>query len=416
MQLTTKIIEVEQLQKGEYKLKLKLIEAVCDTIKLHRSLKNREITLIREFSDAAPEPEKGELVILDKVETRRVLEEFVPTVEYPAAELGKAVSKTADFNSDCYDELYMSNAIMEAMISPKRGALIQHLASVGENGLVENEVIQGVMARHACGMQFDSVGKGFGISEANFKISKSYREDQRDDRISIPLRAKVSGLKTVIEVSLFGDQPAISYNLRIKNSGKKAKAKKVAPIFRMRFRSTGYSNSDMICLQPDGVEKRFVKHIQIPVWEWCHEWYMYIGDVRTEDSGFLVIQRQDTGESLLVSFQPGQVKQVWQNSGAYLPEVLILARPKQIAKNKTFDFDISLCPIQNFRIANGYFAGYIEKNEGYHAISAGPRPRNFVIDGKEVTSNRIGPTLYHIKLDKKPREISLTGDFEALKI
>ncbi len=416
MQLAGKITYVEKRGKASFELKLKLTESICDTAKLHRSLKNKEVCLVREFSTAAPAPSVGELVVLDETESREILDSLMPAVEVHEPKSGKAISQTADFNLDGYDELFLSNDIMSSMISPKRGGIIQHLGAKGFNGLIEDTVLQGVMAKLACGMGFDSTKKDFDISNAKFKIAGSYCGAKLEDEIEVPLRAKLGGMKTTVNIAISSQSPALSYNLHIANKVKKAKPKKVSPTFHIRLKQMDNRNSRLVCIQPDGEKRRFVKRVQIPVWCWHEHWYMYIGDIQAGNSGFIVLKREDTGEALLLSFQPGQVSRIWHNSGSYMPEIIIFARQKTLAKNKSTDFDISLCPINRIRVEDGYLLAYIEDRNGFHAISAGPRARNFIIDDEEITADKIGPTIYHRKLDTKPGALSLTGGFPVLEV
>jgi hypothetical protein len=416
MRLTTKITGVKKLENSEYELELQIVDSVNDSASLHSSLKKAETTTRRIFSEFAPKPRVGEIIVLDFAETSRTLEKLQPSAEFPVAEHGEVVSLVADFNSDGYNELFLGNRCVDAVISPIRGGTIRYLAALGREGLVDETVIHGINVKAWSGFGFGASKPGFDIAKAKFVLSKSDTAEKHSNAFVIPITAKVNGLKTTISSSMKNECPVLSSSLRIENNGKKAKQKKLAPTFQLRFRPVGGTNSALVCVDPNGKPHRFNRYPHLAVWEWEHRWHHYTGDIPAGESGFIAVHREDTGEILLISFMPGKVNRVWFDKESQLAELKIFSKPNVLGKDKKFEFEIALCPLDGMKIENGFLIGYLESEGFYQIISAGPRARNIVIDGQEISPEKVGPTLFHTRIEHKPTQIALTGGFPPLTV
>ncbi len=414
MQLATEITKVDRLENNTYELKLRVVDSVNDSAKIHKRVSKLEASIRRNFADFVPPPKVGELIVLDADESRRVLSELIPAKSLPRSKAGECVAEVSDFNSDGHVEIFMTNGNIEAMISPARGGVIRKLATSKGRGFADDSIVHGINTKVLSGFGFGSAKSGFDVAKTAFIISG--KEEIRQQAIRVPIRAKVNGLKTEIDFAISSDSPVVSCALRVENTGKKAKQKKIAPAFQMRMARIGETNSDLLCIDPTGKARRYNRYREIAVWEWEHGWQHYSGDITTGNSGFAAFHREDTGEKLLVSFPPGMVKRVWMNQESQMPELIIFAKPLNLGKGKEYDFEVALCPLDDMYVSDGYLIGYIEADGVYDIVSAGPRARNLIIDGAEITPKKIGPNLYHYRNSEKPKNIGLTGDMPPLII
>lgn len=414
MQLATEITKVDRLENITFELKLRVVDSVNDSAKINKKITKMEASIRRDFSEFVPPPTIGELIVLDADESRRVLSELIPSKSLPEPKGGECVSGISDFNSDGHDEVFLTNGNIEAMISPARGGVIRKLATSKGLGFADDSVVHGINTKVVSGFGFGSAKSGFDVAKTAFKTSGE--DEIHGQALRVPIRAKVNGLKTEIDFAMTADFPVVSCALRVENSGTKAKQKKLSPAFQMRMTRIGETNSDLLCIDPNGKARRYNRYRQIAVWEWEHGWQHYSGDISTGNTGFVAFNREDTGEKLLVSFLPGMVKRVWMNQESQMPELIIFAKPLNLGKGKQFEFEVSLCPLDDMIVAEGYMIGYIEANGVYDIISAGPRARNLIIDSAEVTPKKIGHNLYHYRIGEKPKSISITGDIPPLII
>jgi len=415
MQLAAKIINAKKISNNRFELNLRIEDTVEDTTKISRSVKNREISIVRDFSSEAPEPSTGQLIVLDVAETAKARAAIMSVTEEPLPKKGEAVSAVGDFNSDGYDELHMANETTAMQLSPKRGGMLTHIAARGCEGLIDGRTMCGVGAKLPCGIYFDSAKSGFDIAKADFHFSRSNPTISRGAELQTAVSAKISGLSTKIILGLKADCPAVNFDLRISNNGKKAKSKKIHPIINFRLMPVGQHNSQVVLASPPGEELRYAKRDEIPVWAWHETWYFYVGDIRTDNSGFIIARREDTGEALLISFDPKQIIRLWHDQEGPLPQLVLFSDIKNLRKGADFSLETALCPLENFAVADGYAIGYIRSGNSCHIITAGPKPRKLVIDGEEIMLSKIGPTLYQVKLDKTPGRVEFAGNGPVLR-
>jgi len=303
----------------------------------------------------------------------------------------------------------MKNDFVELSCSPVRGGIIELFAEIGRDGILTDDIRFGVLGKSVGGIVFaGQSSRDFAPDKEKFKV-KGIKEGEilyfTDSCIAV-LKSKVGGLNTQISMELSPKSPILKFSCNLDNSGKKAKCKTITPALKMNYRSIGHKSSVMSLTAPSGKTVHFSKKAIFRLWEFTEEWVDYYGAIKAGKSAFFIVKRSDTGECLLVSFDPKNVSYPWMNRFSPLPHTRLIYRTMRIAKNKRANFGAFLVPMTDFAAADGYLIGYTRSKNGYYILAAGSRKRKIIAskNGKKINIKleKISNALFGANIDFMP--------------
>ena len=303
----------------------------------------------------------------------------------------------------------MSNDIVELSCSPVRGGLITHFAEQNREGLLSDDIIFGIKGKVVGGIVFSSHQSGkYNPDSTKFKVRGIKQGDiiRHKTECSSILAAKVGGMKVQIAMKLSPKSPLLELSCTIDNSCKKAKTQKVAQVLKMCLRSIGHKSSAISIIDSSGHVKHFSRRNIYPPWAISEQWVDYYGDIDTGKSGFFVIRRSDTGENLLVSFEPKSVSRSWSNKFLPLPHAMLIYNTERIPKNRKLKCCAFISPMTDFIVKDGFLLGYLRSKSHCFVIASGISiPRLYAMyDNKKIpiTFERKTSTLFTCVLENIP--------------
>lgn len=419
MRLVAKIEKIIKTKgKHTYQMQARIKTVLVDMVHISGKIKGKLISVVREFPSDSPEPETGELLVLDEMETNAALKKLIAPAKIPVVKSGEVLLFLDDTNSDSYPELHMTNNIIELSCSPVRGGLITHFAERNREGLLSNDIICGIKGKAVGGVVFSSHQSGkYNLDGTKFRVKgiKSGDAIRYKTQCSSILVAKVGGMNAQIDMELSPKSPLLGLSCTIDNSHKKAKAKKVAQVLKMCLRSIGHKSSAISIIEPSGYAKHFSRRNIYPPWAIGEQWVDYYGDIDTGKSGFFVLRRSDTGENLLISFEPKSVSRSWSNKFLPLPHAMLIYNTERIPKNRKSKCSAFISPMTDFIIKDGFLLGYLRSKSRCFAIAAGITiPKTFMTHGNKkspVPFERKTSTLFTCNLDNIP-DVLQTDDMD----
>ncbi|RKZ25809.1 hypothetical protein DRQ29_05780 [bacterium] len=415
MRFAAKIENVKKLKfQNAYSLWVKITDVLADTVKISSSLKGKIVKITREFPKNAPQPSKGELIVLDEAETKNAIAKIKKPKKIPKISHNKSVKYLADLNGDGYDEMFLGNSFAKMVISPIRAGRIVYLSTNDGESFFDNTYLKCIWHTFACGASFTKgKSKNFDIESAKFEPEKmeSNKIFSDDEKCSVSIKSKISNVHTTIKTELSANSPVFKISLNLDNSAKKTKAITIEPYFKLNIKPFGYKSSDLYFQEPSGEIFHCSQKSVYAFWDFNDEWINYIGDIKTDKYGFFAIGRESTGDGLCISFDTKTIPRVWSNKYAPLPHIKMLLAKKRIPKNSGANFEIFLTPMTKFKIANGFLLGYTKSDSGCFIIAAGrKKPRvSIIVNGiiKKLELQQISNTMFGKFIDNLPDTIEL---------
>lgn len=417
MRLSAIVNKVKKIEKGFFALDIIIKNIAGDVVEISKKLKNKNIRIERLFPKCAPEPKRGDIITLDEKETRTALEKIIRKIEKPIAREGEIACFLADINCDGYPELFLSNDTIELVFSPARGGLITRLSHKTAEGLLGEEILCGVEKNIVCGISLTSKDSGdFSPEKLKYRILrlKENKAISRGKKLTITMRAKSGDIGVDERIIIDPQSPIVVLSFILKNIVKKQKSKKINPALKFNLLPLGENNHKISVYEPSGKETVFARLPEFPPWLWSEDWISYQGDLKSAKNGFIAFRRRDTGEGLVVSFDPKTVIRPWANSIAIMPHVRLFAKEFIVSKSRSANLEFHLAPLDNFVIGEGCLLGKLKSENGYYIIVAGHKDPKLIIDKTDVKMKKQGYGLFYEKLEYLPSGINLSGTSLAL--
>ncbi|MCK5832816.1 DUF1926 domain-containing protein [bacterium] len=365
MNLTGIIKNLEKTKTDrEFRLDV-ILKNIIGIDKIHPKTKNRQVSIIRAFSKFAPDPCKGDLIVLSEKETKEFYQDLSKSNIIGQKEIGKVSAEPDDFNFDGYSEIRLSNSIVSLFISPRRGGSIYKVSTPYASDLIDDLVINGIRGQVETGIRLAGNGD-FKPEKEKFKLlDLNAKASFNGKKRAVRMRAKSAGLKIDLAIQLTQNSPIIELDYLISNFDKKGKGKDLAPSLRLSSLAVGEKLAGTILIDSNGETYRFYCPESIPPWAWREDWVSYSGNIHFDNSGFVAIRHSKKRNGLLLSFESKKTSRLWAMIEALLPNVRIYSKKKQLMKNKTSRFSYKLIPFDNLIIANGIGLAYVR---GHHDL------------------------------------------------